>query len=279
MRDLVRIRRKSSDPRCGSQVWDEKPGISRADLSESAETLAPYHRWSGLLSRTIALVLLVAVLPVILLAIALVRLSSRGPVFYRQTRMGLRGKTFHIYKIRTMIVDAEASTGPIWASENDPRVTRVGRLLRRLNWDELPQLFNVVKGDMAFVGPRPERPEIAQRITAEIPEYAQRTLVRPGMTGLAQLNLPADVDLDSVRKKLQLDLDYIERAGLSLDVRIIASTIPRVAGLRSSRVTRFFRVYRRPRLPIWESPVAKHSASRRRSSRAKRKRRAVLPPR
>ena len=276
MTDLVSEHHNPSESTHLSEPWN----VPRPQASMPASISPPSrwsHRSSNLVGRVVALILFIAVLPVIVLAVVLVRLTSRGPVFYRQVRMGLRGKAFHIYKIRTMIADAEARTGPVWASENDPRVTPVGRLLRKLNWDELPQLINIVKGDMAFVGPRPERPEIAQRIIADIPEYAHRTFVKPGVTGLAQINLPADSDFESVRKKLHLDLEYIQQAGLSLDSRIIFSTIPRLVGFRTSRVTRFFRVYRRPRLPIWESHEANSSARRRRAHRTKRKGRAVLP--
>src|SRR4029079_1642910 len=121
----------------------------------------------GIVGRTVALILFVMASPILLLAMLLVRLSSPGPIFYRQVRLGRGGKPFEIYKLRSMVVDAESNTGPIWASTNDARITPIGQLLRLLNWDEIPQLINVIKGDMNIVGPRPERPEIAAKLIAQ----------------------------------------------------------------------------------------------------------------
>ncbi len=202
------------------------------------------RRASGLVSRAIAALLLLLALPAIALAVLLVRCTSPGPAIYRQMRLGARGTRFVMYKVRTMVADAEAKSGPVWASRNDPRVTPLGRLLRAIGWDELPQLFNILKGDMAFVGPRPERPEIAESLAGKIPGYYGRVAVRPGITGLAQINLSADTQLDDVRKKLQLDLEYIERAGPLLDLRIVMATVPRLFGLRSDRIAKLLGVWR-----------------------------------
>ncbi len=196
--------------------------------------------------RALALVLLVPALPLMAVTVAVVRLTSRGPGIYRQTRVGLGGRSFVMRKIRTMRVDAEARSGPVWAQLSDPRVTRVGRLIRALHLDELPQLFNVLQGEMDLVGPRPERPEFTQWLGREIPGYLNRLSVRPGITGLAQINLPPDTDLDSVRRKLALDLEYIHTRTLWLDARIVACTTLRLFGVRSASARRLLRLNRQP---------------------------------
>ena len=141
------------------------------------------------------------------------RLTSPGPAIYTQKRLGKDGVPFTIYKLRTMRHDCERATGPRWAARRDSRVTPVGRVLRALHLDELPQFWNVLRGDMSLVGPRPERPEIAAVLTQSIPDYPLRLAVRPGLTGLAQVQFPADTDLESVRRKLDADLRYIDRRG------------------------------------------------------------------
>jgi lipopolysaccharide/colanic/teichoic acid biosynthesis glycosyltransferase len=167
---------------------------------------------------------LILATPFILLAAALIKLTSRGPAFYTQLRVGKNGRIFTIYKLRTMHHEAEAGIGPVWAAPDDCRVSRVGKLLRATHLDELPQLINVLKGDMSLVGPRPERPEIVYHLQARIGNYLRRLAVRPGITGLAQIHLPPDRNLDGVRKKLLCDLHYIERLGLWLDLRILLCT-------------------------------------------------------
>jgi lipopolysaccharide/colanic/teichoic acid biosynthesis glycosyltransferase len=162
--------------------------------------------------------------PVILLAMALVRLTSRGDAIYSQVRLGLDGKPFKIYKIRTMYRDCERLTGPRWSTPADPRVTLIGRILRATHIDELPQLWNILRGEMSLVGPRPERPEIIVGLELAIPCYRDRLMVRPGVTGLAQVQLPPDTDMESVRRKVAYDLYYIERSNLWLDVRLVLAT-------------------------------------------------------
>jgi len=189
-----------------------------------------YLLGSGWLGRIAALLLLVAGAPIIGLLVALVRLTSRGPGLYHQVRVGQHGRIFVMYKIRTMVEDAERSGGAQWARINDPRTTRIGRLLRKFHLDELPQLVNVVKGEMAIIGPRPERPELVHVLAQEIPGYYNRLAVLPGITGLAQINLPPDTDLQSVRRKLALDLEYIRTASLWLDLRMVCWTVLRLAG-------------------------------------------------
>ncbi len=191
-----------------------------------------------------ALFLLAASAPVMLVAALLIRLTSRGPVLYTQTRVGLDrrwsrthalrdrrredlgGAPFTIYKFRSMRVDAEADGQAVWARQDDDRVTPVGRVLRKTRIDELPQLFNVLRGDMNIVGPRPERPSIFVRLREQIPEYPVRQRVKPGITGLAQVCNPYDRTLDDVRTKVALDVEYMRRQSLAEDIRIMLRTVP-----------------------------------------------------
>ena len=209
-------------PSGGDAPWN----VQAADIP-----CPPYFRRKAVLDRVLAALLLVPGLPMIGLLILLVRLTSRGPGIYRQIRVGQGGRKFAMYKIRTMRHDAEAASGPMWTHARDPRITPMGRLLRRLHLDELPQLLNVLKGDMSLVGPRPERPEFVHVLAEAIPDYLNRLVVPPGVTGLAQLNLPPDSDLMSVRRKLVLDCEYIEQAGLLLDIRLLCCTSLRMLKL------------------------------------------------
>jgi lipopolysaccharide/colanic/teichoic acid biosynthesis glycosyltransferase len=172
----------------------------------------------------LAVALAILTAPVILILATAVRLTSRGPAFYTQTRLGRGGRTYRIIKLRTMLHNCEAGTGAVWSLPGDSRVTPIGRLLRDTHLDEVPQLWNVVLGHMSLVGPRPERPEISERIERVLPEFRSRLLVRPGVTGLAQMRLPADTDLEGVRKKLAHDLYYVREMSFPLDVRIGFST-------------------------------------------------------
>jgi lipopolysaccharide/colanic/teichoic acid biosynthesis glycosyltransferase len=173
----------------------------------------------------IALGLLVPATPLILLFALLVRLTSPGPAFFTQRRLGRYGRPYTIYKLRTMTDNCESVSGPCWATPGDPRITRIGRFLRRHHLDELPQLWNVLRGEMSLVGPRPERPEIVANLEKAVAHYRGRLLVRPGMTGLAQLQLPADTDLVSVTRKLAYDLYYVCRISLWLDVCLLLGTL------------------------------------------------------
>lgn len=190
-----------------------------------------YVTWKGKVEWLIALVLFLLAAPLILLTALLVKLTSRGPAFYFQTRLGKNGKPYTIYKIRTMYHNAESATGPRWATAHDPRVTPLGWFLRHTHLDELPQLWNVLRGDMALVGPRPERPEFVLKLAPLVPNYHDRLLVLPGVTGLAQVSLPADTNLESVRKKLAHDLYYLQRISLWLDVRIVMTTALDLIGM------------------------------------------------
>ncbi len=192
----------------------------------------------------IAAVALVLLAPVMLLIALAVKLSSPGPVFYVQTRVGqdrrrrsatavfdrrqsdMGGRIFRIIKFRSMTADAEQKTGAVWARENDPRVTSVGGVLRKMRLDELPQLFNVIRGDMNIVGPRPERPSIFAQLRENIEAYPLRQRARPGITGWAQINQAYDSSIDDVRSKVQFDLEYLERQSLIEDLKIMARTLP-----------------------------------------------------
>ncbi len=163
--------------------------------------------------------------PIMLLTALMVRLSSPGPILYRQTRVGLNGALFTVLKFRSMRADAEKLTGAVWATKDDPRVTGVGKIIRKLRFDELPQLFNVLKGEMAIVGPRPERPEFVKTLSEQIPYYRQRHCVRPGITGWAQVMHKYGDTLEDTIIKLEYDLYYIKNMSLSLDTYIIFHTI------------------------------------------------------
>ena len=190
----------------------------------------------------IALVLLVLAAPIILLTLILIKLTSPGPAIYSQTRLGRNGRHYRIYKVRTMVHNCENVTGPRWSTPGDSRITPVGRFLRRTHLDELPQLINVLKCEMSLVGPRPERPEFAVHLRDAVPYYQQRLVVRPGVTGLAQVQLPGDTDLDSVRRKLAYDLYYVQHLSPWLDFKIILSTGLKVLGVPFRRIRRCFRL-------------------------------------
>lgn len=206
----------------------------------------PRHRWYLPLKFIgewcAALVLSVFAWPVILVLALLVKLTSRGPAFYTQVRLGKDGRPFTIYKLRTMIHKCESLTGPRWAIPDDPRVTPIGHFLRKAHLDELPQLLNVLRGEMALIGPRPERPEFFPELERALPRYRQRLAVRPGVTGLAQVLNPADTDLQSVHRKLGFDLFYVEWVSPWLDLRILISTLFYAVGIPSEAYRRFLAV-------------------------------------
>lgn len=182
-----------------------------------------YLRCKAWLDTVLAVLIALPALPVIALAALLVKLTSRGPAFYSQTRIGLGGRPFTIWKLRSMVVDSERN-GAQWCTKGDPRVTPIGWFLRKTHIDELPQLLNVLRGEMALIGPRPERPEFIPHLEAVLPAYRQRLQVKPGVSGLAQVQLPPDTDLDSVRRKLAHDLFYVRHLSFWLDVRLYIAT-------------------------------------------------------
>ena len=181
------------------------------------------------LSRTIvhwlvALIGTILSLPIVLVTAVLIKLESRGPVFYKQERVGKNGRTFVLAKFRSMRTDAEQD-GPVWASKSDARTTRVGRIIRKIRVDEIPQFWNILKGEMSFVGPRPERPHFVAQLAEEIPFYEQRHLIAPGLTGWAQIKYPYGASIEDARQKLQYDLFYIKNQSLILDAIIMFETI------------------------------------------------------
>lgn len=181
--------------------------------------------WHTIYSFVIALLVTIVFAPVMLVVALLVKLTSPGPVFHRQVRVGLNETNFTLYKFRSMYVGAEAHTGPVWAKKDDPRITRVGNWIRRLRLDELPQLFNVLRGEMLLVGPRPERPEFVKTLVEQIPFYNYRHCVKPGITGWAQINYKYGDTLEDAVIKLEYDLYYIKNLALSLDTFIIFHTL------------------------------------------------------
>ena len=215
--------------------------VSGAHAAVMEEADVASHRAMNVI---IAAVALFVALPLLLLIAVAIKLTSRGPVLYTQERVGLDrrlpgvdagnhrrtvdlgGRPFTIYKFRTMRVDAEQGTGAVWATQNDPRITPVGRFLRQYRLDEIPQLLNVLRGEMNIVGPRPERPAIFAELRQHIAEYPLRQRAKPGITGLAQIYHHYDRSLDDVRTKVRFDLEYIRRQSLREDLRIMLRTIP-----------------------------------------------------
>ena len=229
-----------------------RPFVLEPLPNESVET---EHRWylpcKAALEFMIALGLSVLAAPLVVLGALSVKLTSRGPAFYCQARLGKDGREFTLFKLRTMVKDAEMLTGPVWADRDDPRITPVGRILRSGHIDELPQLLNVLLGQMSLIGPRPERPEMVPRLETELPHYGDRLKVRPGMTGMAQLRLPPDSTLQCVRRKLVYDLYYVRKVNPWLDARILLLTFARlfVDGLKTA--------WQPLGLPPWET-VTQH---------------------
>jgi exopolysaccharide biosynthesis polyprenyl glycosylphosphotransferase len=179
----------------------------------------------GTIDVTVALLFLIFVAPLMVLVAVAIKLDSSGPMFYCQERVGQGGRAFLLWKFRSMVKDAERDGRPLWASVGDPRVTRVGRVIRYLRIDELPQLFNVLRGDMSLVGPRPERPYFVDQLSQIIPGYDRRHLVKPGITGWAQVNYPYGASIEDARQKLSYDLHYVNNSDLLLDWKILAMTV------------------------------------------------------
>ena len=173
----------------------------------------------------LALLFLVLGFPLFGVIALAIKLESRGPIFFRQERVGQGGKVFRLVKFRTMFDEAERETGPVWAQENDPRVTGVGRFLRRSRLDEFPQIVNVFRGDVSFVGPRPERPSFFAMLQERIPYYLQRQTVKPGITGWAQIRHPYGSTVEQAAEKLEYDLYYVKNMSIFLDVLILFSTL------------------------------------------------------
>jgi len=212
------------------------PGMRAAESATSfsdPEILLPRHRWYLTVKNAsdfvLALIMMAVAGPIMLVAVGLIKLTSRGPGLYTQTRLGRGGKPFTIYKLRTMYHECESLTGARWSVPGDARITPLGRWLRKSHIDELPQLWNVLRGDMSLIGPRPERPEFVPALEQAIPYYRARLLVRPGVTGFAQVQLPADTDLESVRLKLAYDVYYCRNVSFGMDLKIYWATALKMA--------------------------------------------------
>jgi lipopolysaccharide/colanic/teichoic acid biosynthesis glycosyltransferase len=186
-----------------------------------------------------ALGLLLLAAPVIAILAVVVKVTSPGPAFYSQVRLGRFGRPFRIYKLRTMTHECELRCGAVWASARDPRVTAVGKILRQTHLDELPQLWNVLRLEMSLIGPRPERPEIAANLARVLPRYNDRLLVRPGLTGLAQVQLPPDRSVGDVARKLSQDLFYVDEMCPLLDLRIAAATVVHLLAIVGHELSQF----------------------------------------
>jgi lipopolysaccharide/colanic/teichoic acid biosynthesis glycosyltransferase len=225
--ESVASRACTSPPRSASQ----SVGTGDRPLPRRAlPPLTPAQRWiKRALDVAGALCLLLLAAPLMLLAALLIRLTSPGPALYTQTRVGRDGRLFTLFKLRTMVANAEARTGPVLATARDPRITAIGRLLRAAHIDELPQLLNVFLGRMSLIGPRPERPHFVNIYRRSLPGYERRLAVRPGITGLAQTSCPYST---APARKLRFDLQYIENYSLALDAKIVLRTIRTVLGFR-----------------------------------------------
>jgi lipopolysaccharide/colanic/teichoic acid biosynthesis glycosyltransferase len=196
-------------------------------LSEDVLWFLP---WKALADVAIAATLLIIMAPLILLVMIVVKVTSPGPAIFKQVRLGRGGRPYHLYKIRTMAHDCERLTGPQWSTAKDPRVNTVGRFLRRSHLDELPQLWNVLRRDMSLIGPRPERPEFVAKLELIVPNYRGRMTIQPGITGLAQVQLPPDEHVEDVHRKVACDLYYIRNMSPVLDLKIYVGTALKIAG-------------------------------------------------
>ncbi|TWU44323.1 UDP-glucose:undecaprenyl-phosphate glucose-1-phosphate transferase [Novipirellula aureliae] len=222
----------------------ESVGGSDAFL-ELPASRQPFFARKYALERIVGAIALVLFSPLILILWAVVKLTSPGPGFYKQSRMGLNGQTFEMVKLRSMVFDAEKPGKAVWCVRGDSRITPLGRWLRKLHLDELPQLFNVARGEMSLVGPRPERPSICDTLADEIDNYYRRLTVKPGVTGLAQINLPPDETIEDVKRKQVLDLLYICETNTWMELRILAATGLRMVGIKGETVMRWMRLCRR----------------------------------
>jgi lipopolysaccharide/colanic/teichoic acid biosynthesis glycosyltransferase len=219
------------------------------DVRDEEAAVGPMGRqrdvtFDRVINAVLATISMILLAPLFLAVAVAIKLTSRGPILYTQPRVGvdrrrarvtpgydrrgrdLGGTVFSIYKFRTMFVDAEKQSGAVWATERDPRVTPIGRVLRKCRIDEFPQLINVIRGEMNIVGPRPERPSIFARLREDIAEYPLRQRAKPGITGWAQINQSYDSCLDDVRAKVRYDLEYLQRQSLAEDLRIMVKTVP-----------------------------------------------------
>jgi len=199
-------------------------GVPLIDINLNIDTFY-VKRLKRILDILIAIFGILIISPLWILIALVIKINSKGPVFYKQERCGKNGQNFNIYKFRSMVVDAEEGTGPVWANIQDDRITKSGAFLRRFHLDETPQLINIIKGEMSFIGPRPERPYFIEKLQSEYPFYQRRLKIRPGISGWAQIKQPFDTSIKDVRQKLKYDFYYIENISLRLDLKILINTI------------------------------------------------------
>jgi sugar transferase (PEP-CTERM system associated) len=243
LEDLLTLKLSGIKIQDGTGLLEEISGQVEVDelrpawlvFSEGFRLSSAYRVVRRVISVLCSVVLLLLTLPLIPIIIVVIKLTSPGPVLYCQERTGLRGSNFFCYKFRTMRPDAEADTGPTWASDDDPRITGFGRILRRTRLDEIPQLWSVLRGDMGFIGPRPERPEFVEKLNKEIPYYGLRHIIRPGLTGWAQINFGYCSSVEEAKEKLRYDLYYIKNGSLALDFIILFETAKTVVFGRGAR--------------------------------------------
>ncbi len=229
---LYLMYRKYQKMRAGEIPWEERflSIFAKSALKRSVATISSraVSSWRRVVKRsldlTVSLIGIALSSPLMVLIAIGIKLDSRGPVFFKQARVGMKGKIFNMYKFRTMYRDAEVKTGPVWAKENDPRITRIGLFLRKTHLDELPQFFNVLRGEMSLVGPRPERPYFVQEFRKIIPHYDRRLYAKPGITGLAQIKRRYDETIGDVKKKVRYDVLYIRKMCPVLDMMVLAMT-------------------------------------------------------
>ncbi|MGY5266000.1 sugar transferase [Paraclostridium bifermentans] len=181
-----------------------------------------YDMYLRILDLISSIIGLIVGIPLILIFAVFIKIEDKGPIFYKQERLGKNNRIFYVYKLRSMKVDAEKNGGAQWATKNDPRITKIGTFIRKTRIDEIPQLINILKGDMSLIGPRPERPELTYQFEKEIPGFTKRLIVKPGLTGLAQVNGGYDI---SPKEKLYWDIKYIQNRCISMDIKIIIKTI------------------------------------------------------
>jgi exopolysaccharide biosynthesis polyprenyl glycosylphosphotransferase len=229
---LYFLYRRYQKMKAGQLPWEDKliTIFERSSLKRSFDAIRikAIASWRSILKRSLDIVVsMVGVIlsfPIMALIAVAIKLNSNGPIFYKQTRVGLRGKLFNMFKFRTMYQDAEVKTGPVWAKENDSRITLVGKFLRKTHLDELPQFFNVLHGEMSLVGPRPERPYFVHEFRKTIPHYDRRLCVKPGVTGLAQIKRRYDESIADVKKKVRYDVLYIRKMCPVLDFMVLGLT-------------------------------------------------------
>ncbi|HOJ04636.1 MAG TPA: undecaprenyl-phosphate glucose phosphotransferase [Bacteroidota bacterium] len=223
----IKIRPDMYDIISGQARTNQIYGVPLIEITP--QLMQPWERIvKRLMDIGVSLMVLLLGAPLLLLIALIIKITSRGPVFYSQERVGKNGRVFRILKFRSMFQDAESKSGPIWADKDDPRVTPVGRVLRRMHLDELPQFLNILEGSMSLVGPRPERPFFVEQFIKEIPLYRRRLNVRPGLTGWAQVKHKYDASMEDVRNKLRFDLFYIENMSIRMDVKILIHTFFRM---------------------------------------------------